>query len=158
MGEKLKKIDFGKTVGILANIGVVAGIIFLAFELRQNNQILIAQASYAQFVVERDRRNRLIENVGGITDLLEKSRAGIPLEADESFRLGLLWEDLIDSWRWQYREVEAGRLPNDFFDVRTARAIWQANPALVSYFLDRRQSRYDPEFVEWMEENVVNER
>jgi hypothetical protein len=32
----MKKIGLGQTIQILANLGVVAGIIFLAFELRQN--------------------------------------------------------------------------------------------------------------------------
>ena len=33
----MKKIDFGQLLAILANIGVVAGIVFLAFEVRQSN-------------------------------------------------------------------------------------------------------------------------
>ena len=127
----MKNLDLGQTISILANVGVIAGIIFLAFELRQNNQILIAQTSYAQFNVERERRDRLIENVGGITDVMQKGRAGMPLAEDEVFRRNLVWEDLIGNWRWQYREVEAGRLPADFLDVQSAREIWEANnPAL----------------------------
>jgi hypothetical protein len=34
----MKKIDLGQTIAILANVGVIAGIAFLAFELRQNTQ------------------------------------------------------------------------------------------------------------------------
>ena len=33
-GEELKKIDLGQTISILANVGVIAGIVFLAVELR----------------------------------------------------------------------------------------------------------------------------
>jgi len=32
----MKKIDLGQTITILANIGVIAGIVFLGYELRQN--------------------------------------------------------------------------------------------------------------------------
>lgn len=32
----MKKIDFGQAISILANVGVIAGIVFLALELRQN--------------------------------------------------------------------------------------------------------------------------
>lgn len=32
----MKKIDLGQMITILANVGVIAGIIFLAIELRQN--------------------------------------------------------------------------------------------------------------------------
>ena len=40
----MKKIDLAQTLNTLANVGVIAGIIFLAFELRQNNDLLTAQA------------------------------------------------------------------------------------------------------------------
>jgi hypothetical protein len=44
----MKKIDIGQTVGLLANPGVVAGIEFLAVELRQNNELMNAAARDAQ--------------------------------------------------------------------------------------------------------------
>jgi len=39
----MKKIDLGQTIGILANIGVIAGIVFLAIEVRQNQRVLDEQ-------------------------------------------------------------------------------------------------------------------
>jgi len=38
----LKKIDLGQAIGILANAGVIAGIVFLGMELRQNNELVVA--------------------------------------------------------------------------------------------------------------------
>ncbi len=40
----MKKIELGQTIAILANVGVIAGILFLAIELRQNNEALGLQA------------------------------------------------------------------------------------------------------------------
>ncbi len=40
----MKKIDLGQTISILANVGVIGGIVFLAFELRQNSEQLEIQA------------------------------------------------------------------------------------------------------------------
>ncbi len=42
----MKKIDLGQTITILANVGVVAGIVFLAVELRQNNEFMAADARF----------------------------------------------------------------------------------------------------------------
>lgn len=39
----MKKIDVGQAISLLANIGVIAGIVFLGLELRQNNLLLNAQ-------------------------------------------------------------------------------------------------------------------
>jgi len=38
----LKKIHLGQTIEILANLGVIAGIVFLGVELRQNNELVVA--------------------------------------------------------------------------------------------------------------------
>ncbi len=40
----MKKIELGQTIAILANVGVIAGILFLAIELRQNNEALGLQS------------------------------------------------------------------------------------------------------------------
>ena len=40
--EESKKIDLGQTIGILANAGVIAGIVLLGMELRQNNELVVA--------------------------------------------------------------------------------------------------------------------
>jgi hypothetical protein len=42
----LKKLDFGQTITIFANVGEIAGIVFLAFELQQNNEALGLQERY----------------------------------------------------------------------------------------------------------------
>jgi hypothetical protein len=44
----MKKIDLGQTVQILANLGVIAGIVFLGIELQQNNALLGAQARFGE--------------------------------------------------------------------------------------------------------------
>ena len=44
----MKKIDLGQTITILANIGVLAGIVFLAVELRQNSELMRIQINQAR--------------------------------------------------------------------------------------------------------------
>jgi hypothetical protein len=41
----MKKIDLGQAITILANLGVIAGIVFLGFDLRQNTRSIQAAAS-----------------------------------------------------------------------------------------------------------------
>jgi hypothetical protein len=42
----MKKIDFGQTVSVVANIGVVIGIVLLVYELNQNRQMTAAQTRH----------------------------------------------------------------------------------------------------------------
>jgi hypothetical protein len=44
----MKKIDLGQSVSIIANIGVVAGILLLAYELNQNRELAVAQFNLEQ--------------------------------------------------------------------------------------------------------------
>ena len=41
----MKKLDSGQTISILANLGVISGIVFLAVEINQNTQATVAAAS-----------------------------------------------------------------------------------------------------------------
>jgi hypothetical protein len=43
----MKKIEVGQAISILANFGVIVGIVFLAIEIRQNNQQLALQSYQA---------------------------------------------------------------------------------------------------------------
>ena len=60
----MKKLDLGQTVGILANLGVIAGILFLAIELRQNNQLLRVEAIGTVLEAQMSRSELIAENEG----------------------------------------------------------------------------------------------
>ena len=54
----MKKLDLGQTITILANLGVIAGIVFLGIELQQNNEALGLQ-------VRLERENTLRQGLSG---------------------------------------------------------------------------------------------
>jgi hypothetical protein len=147
----MKRIDLGQTIGILANLGVIAGIVFLAVELRQNNELLLAQASYSQYNINRERRLTRIENI----DAALKESSGEPLSPRETAILNLINNDTLDAYRWQYREYRAGRLPDDFLDLRVWRDVWRSNAGLRAVFEEDR-SRLEPDFVSFIDEQILD--
>ena len=149
------KIDnANRWITLVANVGVIAGIIFLAFEIRQNNELLTIQASYTQFNMVRERRTRLIENVGGLADLVTRQTNGEELSETELMRLLLNWLDIVDSWEWQYRENQAGRLPDDVLNVEDWQILLRLYPALREQY-ERTKPRRDQDFLRFMEERVL---
>jgi len=148
----MKKIDLGQTIGIIANLGVIAGIAFLAIELRQNNELLVAQTSYAQFNVDKERRLTRVEYI----DTFQKERSGETLTRRESAILNLLNNNTLDAFRWQFREYQAGRLPDDFLDLRVWRDVWASNVGLRNLFEEDRP-RLEPDFVNFVEQQVLNQ-
>ena len=58
----MKKIDFGQMFAILANVGVLVGIVFLAVEIQQNSEALGVQARQDRQNVRRSIMTRTVDN------------------------------------------------------------------------------------------------
>ncbi len=56
----MKNIDLGQTLNTLANVGVIAGIIFLAYELNQNNEFLELEAKATRVHITLDGWERML--------------------------------------------------------------------------------------------------
>jgi len=82
----MKKILLGQTIGTLANIGVLAGIIFLGLELRQNNQLLQVEAIGALLETRINRSAELARNQS-VAALLAKNSRSEELTDEEMIRL-----------------------------------------------------------------------
>jgi len=76
--KKTRRIDLAQTVTILANIGVIAGIVFLTFELRQNNAQLASQFRTSFYAMRSELESDFIRNSGGIADSLQTTRTPRP--------------------------------------------------------------------------------
>ncbi len=153
----MKKIDLGQSIGILANIGVIAGIIFLAVELQQNNALLEAEARF-NLLEHRAEITTLQATDIGLSELLTKTRAGESLTRPEAARIASWAARHLLSWEWQYREFQNGALSENELPVQTWRGVFhRAIPPMAEYW-DGRRANFDPDFVQFMEENVVNER
>ena len=150
----MKKLDFVQIVGLLANLGVIAGIVFLGLELRQNNSLLEAQTSFARFSVERERRTRLLENRAGLLETVIKARSGEELSRIERAQLTAHWIDVLDSWLWQFRESQAGRIGDGLVDVATWRILWSQDEGFRGTYRNIFANR-DAEFDRYMEENII---
>ena len=87
----MKKPDLGQTISILANVGVIAGIVFLGFELRQNQQMMMAQTrnEIARLDIELQQVNREVNQAS----LIVRAAAGEQMTDVESFQLNR-WADV----------------------------------------------------------------
>ena len=55
----MKNLDLGQTIGILGNVGVIAGIIFLAIEIQQNTESLSESRNLAIAQAHQARQSQL---------------------------------------------------------------------------------------------------
>ena len=83
----MKKLELGETLGILANVGVLFGILLLVYELAQNRQMIRAQTR-SQMATE-------------IVDLLEDISTNPQFAS--VFRRGISGEELTPDEETQFR-------------------------------------------------------
>ena len=150
------KIDLGQAISILANVGVIAGIVFLALELQQNNQSLALQSRLDREALFLEGVARRLENPD-LFRVTAKLDRGDTLSDEEQLLLD--WENhaLLVDFMVVYMRVHDGLLDEDTIPLElwrlSYRDIWPGLPE----FWSRSKQRYRPEFVQWFERNVVND-
>ena len=117
----MKKIDLGQTITILANLGVIAGIVFLAVELQQNNQLMRAEAISTLLETRMVAIGDVIDN-DSFAELLLKNRRGEILTDVELLKLNANYaRGLIDLQR-NYFLFQEGILPEEYLKTNLPRA------------------------------------
>jgi hypothetical protein len=146
----MKKADLGQMISVLANIGVIAGIAFLAVELRQNNDELRIQARQNVYEMQAEIQRNFFRNDGGLADLYFKEVEGENLTRVESSRLASYRTHLIRTMAFIYGEDP--ERANDSID-------WMitlfAGPGMRELWEEVRADQ-DSEFVEFIENNVLS--
>jgi len=101
----MRKIDFGQAIGVIANFGVLAGILLLVFELNQNRALMAAQTrdSVSQSVVFalRDTAGNSV-----LTDIHHRANVGeqlTPTEQDQFATHMISWFRIWENQHYQYR-------------------------------------------------------
>jgi hypothetical protein len=156
----MKRFDFSQSVQLLANIGVIAGIIFLGYELRQNNNQLMAQSRYNYY------QNRMAES---ILPIQYPDFANIELQSWVDFTLGEKrqfgghLDFVLTSWEYEVGEFLAGRLSEEELNPRAKGAYFRAR--LESQYIGeitadmwRSYSTTAPSwFVTYMENSIISQ-
>ncbi len=138
-----------------ANIGVVVGIIFLAFELQQNNELLQSQVSVTYVELRRTGLNFFTQNDELLRSVL-KAREGEDLNKLEALRLDSFYRSVFVNWEWEYQQYE-----KEVLDVLEQPPNSRWRPAVNYYPLMREswsthKATMSPRFVKYMEEEVLN--
>jgi hypothetical protein len=126
----MKNIDLSQVISTVANVGVIAGIVFLAFELRQNNELLISQARSNLVYGRATYQEYLAINAGGIAEIVTKVRQS-ELSDTERFQLNVHWDLVINNGASMYQVVASG--PLDEADLQMS-AFGRKQPPASSDF------------------------
>ena len=148
----MKKIDIGQMVTILANMGVIAGIVFLTVEIDQNNDQLAAQARYTIYQLRDGLERDYINNEGNIAEIQGRAVRGETLTDVEQNRLSARRFRQVRTYYYMFLESPDGALSEAGYIA----AMFQDNPALIATW--KRMSEtgvVGADFDTFMEERVL---
>ena len=116
----MKKLDLGQAIATLANIGVIAGILFLGIELRQNNQLLRAEAIGALLETRMYTTEEVVSN-DSLLALLAKNRRNLELTLEERMRLGAYFSRDLMGYQRDYFLFQEGILSEEYMRTNLPR-------------------------------------
>ena len=142
----MKKFDLVQATQILANLGVVVGIAFLALETDQNSRVTVAQTRLNLITIENDILSTLSEDEE-LVDLVLKGESGVELSPVQEFQFIAFYQRGFRVLEWVYLE-----LPDERPRVALRRVVLQTPLARRAW--DSEKSVYDSDFVAFMEEGL----
>jgi len=149
----MKKIDLGKTITLIANIGVIGGILLLAYELRQNNELMAAEARQIRTSMVIDAWRFGAEH-GDLAEIRGRARNGEEISDVEWRRVDNYVMSVYVLLDWTFQELSANS--TEMNQVREVQSYNFANNPEYRRVWEARKNSFRPEFVQWMEENVAN--
>jgi hypothetical protein len=138
---------------LLANVGVIAGIVFLALEVHQNNELLEADARYNRMRVSWDGWQSLAEN-GDLANLMVAAQSGETLTDVERVRVDAVTTRILVAFEWTYRELPADSPERVYILQGLREMVAEGGLDPDRRVWGVRKSRFDPEFVQWVEDGL----
>ena len=144
----MKKIDLGQMFHILANLGVLGGILLLAYELHQNNELMAVQARFNRLAINTENYTLRVENPD-LAEAWKKAYGNETLSSSERTLVEAFAMRVLLVREWSYKELPESEIPVE---------RWKRNQNRVEQLrmvFEREKGDLDPGFVQFMEENVV---
>lgn len=158
--ERVKKFDLGQTLNTLANVGVIAGIIFLAYELNQNNEFLELEAKATRVQITLGAWEQITGNPS-LAALMIRDRNEEALTAAEEMQLNAHWMGYFLRREWQYENLasKSNRQTSSFLRLYQAypsmRGAWEGDSGGS---VSAGKDNFSPEFVAYVEIELASER
>jgi hypothetical protein len=139
-------------LALVANFGVVAGVVFLAYELQQNNELLVQESRYSMIQNQKDW-TQFINGSKEVSNLLYVKGNQDLSDIEKNRRFGILLGNVF-TWQWEWEQSRAGMFGGTDLPIDAFRALWR------DFGLERNwpelKVTLKPGFVTFMENEVIN--
>jgi len=131
----MQKIELGQTITILANVGVIVGIVFLSIEINQSNRIATYEARSALTANSREIARTAWENSEVAEFMLKLTTPGQELTELDQHRADNLARTVISNAVEVVIATDSGFVPNDILPryVDNQTVFLNRYPGLATY-------------------------
>jgi len=147
----VKKIDLGQCFYILGNVGVIVGILLLAYELHQNGDMMRAQT---RSEISQGAINLLALSVndGSFQSILRRGRSGEELSEDEQFQFQRYYNAWFRYWENMHYQYRIGLY--DEAEFAAHRKVLEASFSRLAVVTPwcQTESLYSPEFAAFIDD------
>ena len=149
----MKKIDLGQTVGILANIGVIVGIVFLAIEIRQNNELMEADARFNRLSLSTEAYNLLSTN-RELATIQVKVANKEGLTEVEAFQASMAEMRFLLNMEWMFNEMPSNSSERNYVEKQLIQNL--APDSFQLKVFEDNKNLFEAKFVSWIKINITN--
>ena len=133
---------------IIGTAAIVVSLIYVAVQIRQNNEHLAHEA-------QRARAHAVRENFGVFANnakMMVKEGAGEALSAVEALQMDMQWMRALFSYQTSFQQLPRNEIKGH---LNVFRGFLKTSPSLRATWDQHRES-FQPDFVQYMDENVFN--
>ena len=139
---------------LAANLGVIAGIILLAIELQQNNELLAAQARSERIDARKQNYEIILENEDLRQTFINQAFGG---QSSEEEILATAYQAIsMINYEHLWQEYEAGLLTLKDLNIEPRIRAWANDSGGRRARWEILKPNFHPDFVIWMEENIID--
>ena len=138
---------------LASNIAVLFGVVFVALEIRQNNDLMAAEARFNKASVSREAWQAVAEN-GDYADLLVRARRGEELSETDEYRATAHMMRYLINMEWMYRELPADSPERNYMQQSLISS--STNPQFLRVWADGK-IWFSPAFVEMVEKEILTD-
>jgi hypothetical protein len=138
-------------IALIANIGVVAGVVFLAFEIQQNNELLVQSSRYSMLENQKDWKF-FLNGDPEISKLMYTPNVGELNEIERLRRFDIL-SGILLTWQWEWEQAQSGLFGNSKLPVEGFRELWKSQNTQLEWA--ELKPILKPEFAEFLQNNIV---
>jgi len=131
----MTSLDIGQILGLVANLGVIAGIVFLAIEIRQSSSATQASSREAMSLATIDFLMQMASDEGKASFWRRALINPDTLNADQQFRRDMIAYAVAESWEMAYSQWQRGVLSTaDWQKWGGAIAMYMAAPGFLEFW------------------------